>query len=196
MSETPFTQAERDIRALLAAGDRDAALTLLVRTYGPELLGFLHARLLDLQHARDAFAWLAEALWKALPGFRADSSLRSFAYAIARNVAARFVQRELHGPLVVPLSQLSQDSALAVELPLSTNLDTRIERLRALLSDDERTLLTLRLDKRMDWKEIALVMLFDGAEPPGEAEQVREAARLRKRFQLLKQRLRELAVAA
>ena len=197
MSEQSLPAPEQQIRALLATGDLDAALELTLRSYGPELLGFLHAKLRDAESARDAFAWLAEALWKGLPGFRAESSIRSWAFAIARNVAARYVERVLRKrELAVPLSQVSQQSLLGVALPLSTSLDVRLERLRAQLSEDERTLLSLRIDKRMDWNEIALVMLYEGdLREPDTAEQAREAGRLRKRFQLLKEKLRKLALS-
>ena len=107
MTETPLTQSESAIRALLDDGDIDAALTCTLRA-GPELLGFLNARLRNLEHAREAFAWLAEALWRGLGGFRADSSVRTWAYAIARNVACRYVDRELKARYEgVPLSTQS-----------------------------------------------------------------------------------------
>jgi RNA polymerase sigma-70 factor (ECF subfamily) len=50
----------------------------------------------------------------------------------------------------------------------------------------------LRVDRQLDWREIAVVM---DATKSGLAEDdvTREAARLRKRFQLVKDRLRSLA---
>jgi RNA polymerase sigma-70 factor (ECF subfamily) len=185
---------EQEIRSLLSAGDVDGATTLALRVYGPSLLGFLKSRLHDLAHAREAFAWLAEDLWKGMRGFRAESSVRTWAYAIARNVVYRYRDRELRARFQqVPLSQISRASALAVALPTGHDLDARAARLREQLDEDEQTVLTLRVDKAMDWKDIALVMLFDGNQPDDEAV-VREAARLRKRFQLLKEKLRKLAV--
>jgi RNA polymerase sigma-70 factor (ECF subfamily) len=193
VSEPSDANPEAEIRALLATGDVDGATTLALRIYGPGLLGFLKSRLHDLAHAREAFAWLAEDLWKGMRGFRAESSVRTWAYAIARNVAYRYADRELRARYAaVPLSQISRASALAVALPTSEGLDARAARLRAQLDDDEQTVLTLRVDKGMDWKDIALVMLFTGEEPDQEAI-TREAARLRKRFQLLKDKLRKLA---
>lgn len=193
MSEPSEANPEAEIRALLAAGDIDGATTLALRIYGPGLLGFLKSRLHDLAHAREAFAWLAEDLWKGMRGFRAESSVRTWAYAIARNVAYRYADRELRARYAaVPLSQISRASALAVSLPTSEGLDARAARLRAQLDEEEQTVLTLRVDKGMDWKDIALVMLFNGEEPDEEAI-TREAARLRKRFQLLKDKLRKLA---
>jgi RNA polymerase sigma-70 factor (ECF subfamily) len=53
-------------------------------------------------------------------------------------------------------------------------------------------LLILRVDRRLDWTEIARVLLETPEHlPPDAAALKREAARLRKRFQIVKDRLRE-----
>lgn len=183
---------ETQIQALRAAGDYEAATTLTLRTYGPELLALLKLRLHDLQEARDAFAWLAEDLWRGMPGFRGDSSLRTWSYAVARNVVRRYVDRELRARLqAIPLSQVSRESALSVPLAVPDPSLERITRLRAQLTADEQDLLTLRIDKGMDYRDVALVMLYDG-KAPTDVELSREAARLRKRFQILKAKLRKL----
>lgn len=62
--------------------------------------------------------------------------------------------------------------------------------LRDELPEEERTLLVLRIDKRMEWRDIAVAM--SDAEL-SDAEMTREAARLRKRLQLATERLRALA---
>src|SRR5438309_1153719 len=49
----------------------------------------------------------------------------------------------------------------------------------------------LRVDKQLAWADIARVMLAEG-EAAAEAVVKRESARLRKRFELLKQKLLEL----
>jgi RNA polymerase sigma-70 factor (ECF subfamily) len=198
VAEKTLEESEREIRALLDAGQHDDATTLTVKLYGPELLGFLKVRLRDLDHARDAFAWMTEDLWRGMPRFRGQSSVRTWAYAIARNAAYRYADRELRERYQgVPISQVSRASALAVQLPRGTNLDHKVARLRAQLSDEEQTVLTLRVDKGMDFREIAVVMLYQGDEAAAaDAEAIeREAARLRKRFQLLKDKLRKLAAA-
>jgi len=93
---------------------------------------------------------------------------------------------------VVPLSQVSRASALAAPLVSREGVDERVQRIRAQLEDEEQLLLTLRIDKGMDWKDVARVMLYEGERTEDEAV-TREAARLRKRFQLLKDKLRRLA---
>lgn len=189
----PIPTEETEIRAALAAADYEAATTLTIRVYGPELLAFLRSRLRELHYARDAFAWLAEDLWRGMPNFRGESSVRTWAYAIARNVIRRYLDRELRVRMqAVPISQVSRASALAVALPSQSGIDDRVARIRAQLDDEEQMLLALRVDKAMDWKDVAQVMLYEGV-LSSEDDIKREAARLRKRFQILKDKLRRLA---
>lgn len=56
-------------------------------------------------------------------------------------------------------------------------------------------LLVLRVDKDLAWNELARVMHPEEAEPLDEEGLKREAARLRKRFQHVKERLLELKKA-
>jgi RNA polymerase sigma-70 factor (ECF subfamily) len=187
-------QLERALCSLLDARRYDQATTLAIQGYGPELLAFLHARLNDLQAARETFAWLAEDLWRGMPGFQRKSTIRTWAYAVARNAAHRYADRELRARRMnIPISEVSRASALAVQLPSTNDQSERVARLRAQLDEEEQTLLTMRLDKQLPWREVALVFLYKDGAPPEEAAIEREAARLRKRFQLLKSRLRTLA---
>ena len=64
--------------------------------------------------------------------------------------------------------------------------------LRDHLPTDDQTLLILRVDRDLSWNEVALVMTYDG-EAPTDDRVKRESARLRKRFELVKDRLRTLA---
>ncbi len=60
-----------------------------------------------------------------------------------------------------------------------------LARLRALLEPEDQTLLTLRVDRELEWEEVATVL-------SGEGEPVTPVA-LRQRFTRLKARLKELA---
>jgi hypothetical protein len=53
----------------------------------------------------------------------------------------------------------------------------------------------LRVDRGLDWLDVARVMFADGAECPAQVAKV-HAARLRKRFQQLKAKIRTLAKEA
>ena len=68
---------------------------------------------------------------------------------------------------------------------------SRETRLRAKLSPDEQALLTLRVDRELEWREIARVLADD--ELADDAAVTRAAAGLRKKFERLKEKLRRLA---
>ena len=61
------------------------------------------------------------------------------------------------------------------------------------MPDDDRTLLILRVDRGLPWRELVLVMHDGDAANLSEAELQKTEQRLRQRFKRLKDRLRELA---
>jgi RNA polymerase sigma-70 factor (ECF subfamily) len=192
---------ERDIRALCEAGDHAAASTLAIRRYGPELLGFLHAVHSAETDAGDVFAEVSEILWRKLPAFSWESTLRTWAYGIARNVSRTFRRdagrrRRRESPAGdSALEEVAATVRTETLAYLRTQTKTRLQALRDTLSPEDRMLLILRVDRKLAWNELARVLAEadDGSAPLGDADVAREAARLRKRFQLLKDNLREMA---
>ena len=97
--------------------------------------------------------------------------------------------------LGVPISQAPVAGELdrirtATLAHLRTENKDRVAQLRAALSEEDQLVLTLRIDRGLDFREIALVTLGDVEASP---EQVtRETARLRKRLQLIKDKLRRM----
>ena len=75
---------------------------------------------------------------------------------------------------------------------LQTEVKSRMRQLREQLPMEEQTLLILRVDRKLPWRELAMVMTEAGENLSIE-ELEGETARLRKRFQLAKDRLKELA---
>jgi RNA polymerase sigma-70 factor (ECF subfamily) len=73
---------------------------------------------------------------------------------------------------------------------LRTEAKSKLAELRDSLPPEDRTLLVLRIDKGMEWKDLARVMLGEEADV-SDAQLTKESQRLRKRFQLLKDRLVE-----
>lgn len=197
MNEAERGLFETEVRARCAQGDFDGAATHALRGYGPEIFGFLVAIHRDETAAGDSFSAFAEGLWRSLPTFGWGSTLRTWAYAIARNVsrqarrdALRRARRE------APVGESALDDVVqAVRTStlgfLRTEKRSRLEALRDSLSPDDRALLVLRLDRGLAWPELARV-LTESEVPLDDAALLREAARLRKRFQLVKERLREL----
>jgi RNA polymerase sigma-70 factor (ECF subfamily) len=174
------------VRALLEAGAADQAATAAIEALGPGILGFLGS-LLDEDDARDVFSTFAEDLWRGLPGFRFESSLRAWAYRVARNAAARFrkdaYRRRAERLPTSMASRLAASIADSAQRPGGRR--ETLGRLRQSLDADDRTLLSLRLDRELEWEELAVVLSAEGAPVT--------AAALRKRFERLKDRLERLA---
>src|SRR5256885_15823492 len=89
MALATTAQIEDEVRRLLSNGDVDAATTVALRGYGPEVLGFLAAVAKNEADARDAFSEFSEDLWQGLDKFVGNSSLRTWAYTIARRALWR-----------------------------------------------------------------------------------------------------------
>ena len=158
--------------------------------------GFLYGLLRSDEAASDAFSHFSEDLWRGLPGFAWECTLRTWAYTLARRAAFRHVRkakRALGGMIESPLS--AQDIAAQVRTStlafLKTEKKTRLRALREELPPDDQVLLVLRLDKGLAWEDLARILSDD--ETQDAVARKRMAARLRKRFQVVKERLVERA---
>lgn len=177
------------VAELLDGRDYQRAAEEVMREYGPGIRGlFLTIFRRNPDAAEDAFSLFAENLWRHLPEFRRESSVRTWVYCVARNAAVT-VTREGWRRLGRRLETLEAER-LAEEV--RTRSAVRLERqssalteLRDALDLDEQTLLTLRLDERLPWEEIALIM--------SSGDERHDAATMRKRFERLKAKLAELA---
>ena len=186
-----MSELDGRVRSLLAAGDTSGAATLVLRELGPEVLGFLSGVLGDAD-ADEVYSALGERLWKSLKGFEGRCSLRTWTYVLARREITRFrkgMRRHAEGR--VPLSELKDVLAVPKSRSrsaLATHKQRQLTALRDELPIEDRTLLILRVDRKLSFDEIALAFA-EAPETVTEVDRRREAARLRKRFQLVKQRL-------
>jgi RNA polymerase sigma-70 factor, ECF subfamily len=183
--------SERAIRALCEAGSYDEATTAALRRYGVELLGFLRALAGDHDLAADAFGELGEDVWKGLPRFRWESSLRSWLYSLARNALAQLRRdprrrRDRNLPLSVAPEMAAVVRTVTREIQ-RTEVKDGFRMLREQLDPEEHELLLLRLDRGLAWKDIARILGGDG-------DLDARAAALRKRFERARQRLKKLAI--
>ncbi len=182
---------ERDIRALCATAAYPEATTSALQLYGVELLSFLRALANNHDLAAEAFAELGEDVWKGLPRFRWESSLRSWLYSLARNALSqlrrdprRRVDRNL------PLSIAPEMAAVVRTVTLQiqrTEVKDEFRVLREQLDPEEHEILLLRLDRGLAWKDIARIL-------GGTDNLESRAAGLRKRFERAKERLKKLAI--
>jgi RNA polymerase sigma-70 factor, ECF subfamily len=187
------TTADAAIRGFCKGGDYDSATTQVIRHYGPELMGYLHATSGNADLATEAFAELGEDIWRGLAGFRWDASIRSWLYILARNALnqlrrdpRRRIDRNLPLSIAPDIEVVVRTATMNIQ---RTAVKDEFRVLRDELSHEDHELLLLRLDQKMSWKDIARVL---GA---GDGQDVdTRAAMLRKRYERVKDRLRELAI--
>lgn len=188
---------EATIKAAWDRKDYDAAISIALDRYGDELFGFLMGLAHNQTQAEDAFSAACERMWRGLPAFRWESSLRVWAYRISRNEFLRTTRDVARARKGVPISQVASvqralDRARSTTPPHErTEVKDRFAELRAELEPEDLMLLGLRIEQKMAWADIAKVLAE--AEARESAPDAREIATLRKRFARLKDRLRERA---
>lgn len=186
---------EATIRAAAQAGDYRTATTRIIHGYGDEILGFLVAMTRSEADAQDAFSFVCEAVWKHLATFRWASSCRTWLYTLARSGLGR-IGRDPYGKRKVVIDDagieaLVQAARSRTATFLRTESKDRLAEIRATLAPDEQALLILRINRGLEWRDIAAVLASEDGEELDDAQLARESAALRKRFERLKERLRE-----
>jgi RNA polymerase sigma-70 factor, ECF subfamily len=152
-------------------------------------------------------------VWTQLGDFRWEASLRSWLYAMARRLVLRHrVAGYRRAARARPIELSPEVAELAAKLRTSTleilrsEVKTAFRALRLELSEEDQELLALRVDRDLSWRDIARIMGSDGPDGPdgldsldapgeagGGAGLDQRAAALRKRFERVRGRLRELA---
>ncbi len=178
---------EERVRALVATGNLADAATAVIQAQGSAVFGYLCPIVPEDDDAHDAFSMWAEDVWRGLPGFRWECSLRAWGYRLAWHAACR-LRRDPYRARGQRLAS-SAASRLAASIAASTiatgSRREGLRRIRAKLPPDDQTLLILRIDRELEWDEVAVVLSREGAPVT--------AAALRKRFERLKDRIAELA---
>jgi RNA polymerase sigma-70 factor (ECF subfamily) len=200
-SEEERQRCESSIRSLFDAGDLRGAATATIELYGPEVLRFLRVRLRESDHADEAFCRFCEQMWTSLPDFRWRSTLRTWLFALARHTASRQanVSKRISKHEGLRDSKAFDEACDRVRTETATFQRTetkhRVRELRDRLDEDQQTLLVLRVERGLSWRELAVVM-GEVSDDASEPELTRASARVRTRFQVAKRRLRELAIEA
>jgi RNA polymerase sigma-70 factor (ECF subfamily) len=181
-------EAEEEVRRLLAKKDFRGAAVKAIRDLGPEVLRYLRAALRDEADVADAFSHWAEGLWRGMPSFRGECSLRTWALRLAVNAAANV--RNAAWRRRVRRFRTGEASALADEIRTSSGRRAEraargLDELRQALSVQDQTLFALRVDRRLSWEEIAEVFSGSGRAVSADA--------LCKRFERLKARMKRMA---
>lgn len=198
-SRPAMQEVETALERHLRSREFDQAATLALEAYGPEVFGFLVNVLGGATEAEDVFGQFVEDLWCGLTSFGFRASFRTWLYTLARHAAVRFRRspwnRRDRRTGSSHLDGLAARARSRTQPYLRSEVKDQLRALRDSLDVEDRMLLVLRLDRNLSWQEIAVVSLEDGGEVDAEALR-RESARLRKRFQLLKDELRARARAA
>ncbi len=187
---------EQCIREHVAAEAHQRAASFAIESYGPELLRYIAAIVKEEDAASEVFSQMCEDIWCGIREMRWQSSFRTWCYAVARNACFRHLRSPSRRRLLA-LSEARELETLCASvrtrtLPyLRSEVKDAVARLRETLTPDEQGLLTLRVDRALDWNEIAEIL----AEQPLDAASLRRnAAACRKRFERLTDKLRALAL--
>jgi RNA polymerase sigma-70 factor (ECF subfamily) len=189
------------IQPLCRSGDFETATTVILKELGPPVYHYLACRTRDDDLAAEAFSRFAEDLWRGMKGFRHEVNVRIWAFAIARNAAGQVLrkQRRERARSRDFTSTLANRTANEVRTTtiqyLRTDTKLRFAELRERLTPEEQAMLVLRINQQLPWEDIARIHLSDGTGEVSMAVLKREAARLRKQFQLVREKLRQLAEA-
>jgi RNA polymerase sigma-70 factor (ECF subfamily) len=185
---------EQRIRRHRDEGDIDLAARAAIEGYRLEILNWLRSILSDDVAAHEVFCVFCEDLWKGLPSFRWGCTFRTWAYQLARNAACRRFRS--------PCPELPMGDALPNEPMreprsrtrpwLRTDVKSEFAELREMLDPEDRMILILRVDRQMQWQDVARVM-SDAQGPLTSDELKKKATALRQQFQRVKKQLREMA---
>jgi RNA polymerase sigma-70 factor (ECF subfamily) len=187
---------ERHVEALLAGGNVGAAVEAVIEAQGASVYGYLCSLTnLSEDDAADVYSQWTEDVLRGLAGFRFECSLRSWTFRLAYHAVARY-RRDPYRARGERFPS-SAASRLPAQPPASSMFPggrrDLLRKLRETLPPDEQTLLFLRVDRELEWEEIAAVLSGDGGAeetaPPAEAGSTVSAVALRKRFERLKERL-------
>lgn len=201
----PTEALEVEVKALLDAGQDSRAVASILESFGRKLFGFIFSLSHDEELSSEGFSEFTEDLCRGIGGFEWRCPLESWLYSLARHAAIR-VGKAAGRRRKRSISLADAPEVAAVEARvrtetlgyLKTTARGRLTELRDTLSVEDRSLLLMRVDRNLSWLELARVSLEKKADSEADLTQEqldREAARLRKRFQLVKTRLQRLAKA-
>jgi RNA polymerase sigma-70 factor, ECF subfamily len=189
MEGAPSDPVEDAISGHLDRAELHEAATQALQAYGPAIFAYLVGILRDRDLADEAFCEFSEQLWRSIKLFRRECPFRAWAYKLAWCSAVHAMKdpyrrrgRRLESH---ELSQLVDSIRSATPMHVRTTVKDQFEVLRRSLEPEERALLILRVDRRLSWKEITIALATEEGSPGEPA--------LRKRYERIKVKLRELA---
>jgi len=203
MNESNRTATERWSARETAArrawdqSDYQRTVTLMLEAHGAEVLAYVRG-VSQAKLADDIYGQVVLDLWQGIRTFQWRCSVRTYLFALARHAVSRMhliegraARRERAYAESTWLWELVSQLRTPTPPYLRSEVKLRVRELRTRLSAEEQTLLVLRVDRGMSFKDLAVVMEPLDRDMSG-AEVRRVAARLRKRFQTVKEKLRRM----
>ena len=173
------------VRVALGTGDVARAAQEALRRYGPELFGFLVAVVGDREAAGTVYANACRHMETELAALPRTCSLQTGMYAIVRRRLAAHRQTGPHRTTGTATDfELTDPSRTVSRRP--ANRRAAIAALRMHLPPEDRELLVLRIDRSLDWTEVAITSLGWDA---SKLDLAREARRLRARMRAVREEL-------
>ena len=187
---------EKQIDHLLQQGNLRAAAVLAVEAYGPELLGFLVTFLHDQNDANEVFSGKrAKTCGAVSRSFRRSLFAPNVVLCprTSCGVALSSISPHRDPRRRVPLSEMADvaEQVRSRTLPhLRTDVKDCFASIRDALEKTTARFWYLRVDRDMSWNDIARISSADG---DSDETLTRVAAKMRKRFQFVKEEIRRRA---
>jgi DNA-directed RNA polymerase specialized sigma24 family protein len=175
MTERPFDQAAqlRDVEAAVCRrilqGETRSAAALAMTAYGAEIFGFLIGVLDGTSEAKTVYADVAQRVATEIEGFESRVKLRIWLYALSRRELRDRRLRRRPADLVDESESETAEVSHARSSPRRTRA---LSKLRRSMTQEERELLILRVDRRLDWRELAQTALGEGTSIGELAEEI------------------------
>jgi RNA polymerase sigma-70 factor (ECF subfamily) len=138
-------------------GDRDA-IARLVRRYEREIFYFIYRMTWDVEDAKDLTQEVFIKVFRKIPGFRGDSSFRTWLYRIATNHALNFLSRRPPAGSDKPLLTLSDPAPSAPDTLVMEERNRHVSRAIDRLPRRQKTIVILRAYEGLSYQEIARVL--------------------------------------
>jgi RNA polymerase sigma-70 factor (ECF subfamily) len=181
---------ENEVGACLREGDIEGAAARVIQGCGPCIRGYLRVCLGEDRLVRDAFSAFSEAVWQRIRRYRGEPRLMIWAHRLAYVAAKeRRETSRLRKPAGTrksrPASRNFSRTRAATLEPIGAAEDAEL--MRRELTLEEQTLLTLRIDRQLDWEDIAWVLGQRGGAEGG--------TQMARRYERLVARLHAAAIA-
>lgn len=153
------SSVEEAIGEAMRAGRQEEALELILHAWRRKVFHLACALLEDRADAEEAAQEAFLRIWKGLPGFRGQSSLSTWIYAVTRNTCLSYRQASRR-PVSLPLDEEPVRAAVEAWHAARQPKESRVDLLRLLpqLPEQHRRVLTLYYLEGKSYEEVAQML--------------------------------------